>query len=358
MFNGAYRNRRVLVTGHTGFKGSWLVLWLRKLGADVTGLALPPETEPNHWNLLGIDIESLNGDLRDEAKLADTMRRTDPHVIFHLAAQPLVRRSSRQPLETWNTTDTGTANLLNACRGLSQLQAVVPITSDRCYLYHEDARSYKETDPLGGHDPYSASKAATELVVDSFRSSFFNAPDGALLATGRAGNVVGGGDWSEDRLIPDAVRAVTRGETLEIRSPRATRPWQHVLECLSGYLMLGQHLIARQAEFAEAWNFGPDGEGNRTVEDVLTALKKEWPQVNWSLSRDIHPHEAHLLQLDCSKAHRRLQWQPVWTFEEAIAKTAQWYRSFIETGSVPSEAQLDDYANLAAKRNLTWTLAA
>ena len=354
MFGDAYRNRRVLITGHTGFKGSWLALWLQKLGAEVVGLALPPETSPSHWELLNIQIESHMVDIRDEAAVAGAVRQVRPEVVFHLAAQPLVRRSYRNPTETWHTNVVGTANVLNACRDAPQLAAIVAVTTDKCYANLEQDYSYKEDDRLGGHDPYSASKAGTELVIESFRKSYFETSGSVLLASARAGNVIGGGDWSEDRLIPDLVRAISSQQVLEIRSPHATRPWQHVLECLSGYLSLGQQLLSGRAEFAEPWNFGPDQDGNRTVADVLSVLTREWPGFRWELTRTVHPHEAKLLQLDCSKARSALKWQPVWSFETAVARTARWYRAWLEDGIVVSERQLDEYVSLAAAGGLPW----
>jgi CDP-glucose 4,6-dehydratase len=358
MFGNAYAKRRVLVTGHTGFKGSWLVLWLEKLGAEVVGLSLEPETSPNHWNLLGAKIESHIVDIRDEQSVRDAVRRARPEIVFHLAAQPLVRRSYRNPIETWHVNVVGTANVLDACRAVPDLAAVVAVSTDKCYANMETSYSYKEDDRLGGHDPYSASKAGSELVVESFRKSYFSTSEGPLLASARAGTVIGGGDWSEDRLIPDLVRAVSSNSVLKIRSPRATRPWQHVLECLSGYLSLGHQLLSGKARFAEPWNFGPDADGNRTVEAVLSLLTKDWPKVRWELSRDIHPHEAKLLQLDCSKAEALLRWKPVWGFETAIAKTAQWYRAWLEDDKLISERQLDEYISRAVEKSLSWTLGA
>jgi CDP-glucose 4,6-dehydratase len=354
MFDDVYRDCHVLVTGHSGFKGSWLTLWLRMLGAKVTGISLPPEASPNHWDLLGLDAASHYIDIRDEGLLRETILQSRPDMVFHLAAQPLVRRSYHSPLETWATNVMGTANLLDACRQSPGLKAMVVITTDKCYENKEWVWGYREIDPLGGHDPYSASKAGSELVTASFRRSYFAEPDSPLLATARAGNVIGGGDWSEDRLIPDMMRAIAAGTAVEIRSPNATRPWQHVLECLSGYLLLGQRVLQGDRSCAEAWNFGPDQEGNRPVEEVLGALQTNWPAVNWHVSDKKQPHEAKLLQLDSTKARWRLAWRPVWSFEEGVATTAEWYRAWLERGELLSRSQLGRYVRTAAERRLAW----
>lgn len=354
IFSNVYKNCRVLVTGHTGFKGSWLALWLKMMGAKVTGISMPPETSPNHWDLLGLDVESFYIDIRDEELLRRKIAEVKPEMVFHLAAQPLVRLSYRQPLETWATNVMGTANLLDACRQVEELTAIVVITTDKCYENKEWVWGYREIDPLGGHDPYSASKAGSELVVASYRRSFFNTPSSPLLATVRGGNVIGGGDWSEDRLIPDLVRSVEAGKSLDIRSPNATRPWQHVLECLSGYLVVGQQLLEGNKSCADAWNFGPDQGGNRQVKQVLAALKADWPNVEWTCSGTCQPHEAQFLHLDSGKAREKLFWHPVWTFDEGIAATVEWYRAWLERGDVTSLNQLQSYIKIAKDRKLSW----
>jgi CDP-glucose 4,6-dehydratase len=354
MFDDAYRGRRVVVTGHTGFKGSWLAVWLQALGARVTGLAQPPHTAPNHWDLLGADIESHLVDLRAADELAGRLAEARPEVVFHLAAQSLVRASYRQPLDTLATNIMGTANLLDACRRIPGLAAIVVVTTDKCYENREWVWGYREIDALGGHDPYSTSKACAELVAASFRRSFFSAPGAPLLATARAGNVIGGGDWAEDRLIPDLVRALAAGRPLAVRSPDATRPWQHVLESLAGYLVLGQRLLQGDAACAEAWNFGPGQEGSRTVGQVLAALERHWPELAWYDDAAPHAHEAQRLDLDSRKARERLGWRPVWRFDEAVAATARWYRAWYEEGRLLTAEQLRDYAAAAAERGLPW----
>lgn len=355
LFADQYRGRRVLLTGHTGFKGSWLALWLTELGADVTGIALAPETSPNHWDALGLKIDDNRLDVQDSAALARVVARTQPEIVFHLAAQPLVRRSYRQPLETWSTNVMGTANLLEACRHTPSVRAILVVTSDKCYENQEWPWGYRETDRLGGHDPYSASKAAAELVVASYRNAFFHAPNAPLLASARAGNVIGGGDWSEDRLIPDLVRAVASQVPLEIRSPLATRPWQHVLESLSGYLLLGQRLLEGQRELAQGWNFGPEAEGNRTVAEVLTQLNTHWPELTWQTTAHPQPHEANLLYLDSTLAKTQLGWKPIWSLQDALIATADWYRTFLASGHTDSRAQLTRYIAAAHATGVKWS---
>jgi CDP-glucose 4,6-dehydratase len=354
MFSDIYKNRKILVTGHTGFKGSWLTLWLKMLGAEVVGISLPSETSPNHWDLLALGIESSYIDIRDEDLLRRKIAEIKPEVVFHLAAQPLVRRSYRKPLETWATNVMGTANVLDACLQVNQLAAVIVVTTDKCYENKEWVWGYRENDALGGHDPYSASKAGSELVTASYRRSFYNKVASPLLASARAGNVIGGGDWSEDRLIPDMVRSVSAEASLEIRSPDATRPWQHVLECLSGYLILGQQLLTGDQSFADAWNFGPEREGNRKVRQVLETLNANWPAMKWHTNDSPQLHEAQLLHLDSGKARERLDWRPVWTFEEGVAATAEWYKAWQHGNNIISVTQIEDYAKIAKERGLIW----
>jgi CDP-glucose 4,6-dehydratase len=354
-FADIYRGKRVLLTGHTGFKGSWLSLWLNELGAKVTGVALTPNTSPNHWDLLNLSHNDYRKDIRDSIALRQIFNDTQPEIVFHLAAQALVRRSYVDPIETWSTNVLGTANILEACRQHETVRAVVVITTDKCYENREWTWGYRENDRLGGHDPYSASKAGTELVAASYRSSFFNTDNSPLLATGRAGNVIGGGDWSQDRLIPDLIRSLERNQPLEIRSPFATRPWQHVLESLSGYLLLGQKLLEGKRAIADSWNFGPTPESNCSVIEVLDKLQKVWSHLSWEDTGNQHPHESTLLYLDSSKARRLLGWESVWDIDTTLVKTADWYRAWLENKDVISNVQLEDYINHAGQANVEWT---
>jgi CDP-glucose 4,6-dehydratase len=355
LFGNTYNKRRVLLTGHTGFKGSWLALWLRMMGAEVTGLALDPETTPSHWDLLDLDMRDYRVDIRDHAALDLAVKVTAPEIIFHMAAQPLVRRSYRQPRETWEANVMGTVNLLDSCRALPGLRAIVIITTDKCYENRETGHAYNEGDRLGGHDPYSASKAGTELAAASFRDSFFHADGAPLLATARAGNVIGGGDWSEDRLIPDLARAQAAGQSLGIRSPNATRPWQHVLEPLSGYLQLGQRLLAGNRACATAWNFGPDANSALSVSALLDRMKAHWPGAAWHIDGTPSVHEAGMLQLDSGKAHRELKWRPVMTLDQQLEITAEWYRAYgRDNKAVLTADQLNAYTALAAASGASW----
>lgn len=338
----AYRGRRVLVTGHTGFKGSWLTLWLQTLGAEVCGLGLAPETTPNHWSLLKLDIRDHRCDLRNADTLAEHVAAARPEIVFHLGAQALVRRGYREPIATWSSNVMGTAHLLEACRRVDSVRAIVVATTDKVYENHERTDGYCEHEALGGHDPYSASKAATELLVASWRRSFL-AEAGMLLASARAGNVIGGGDWSEDRLIPDVVRAVVAQQPLAVRSPDATRPWQHVLDALSGYLLLGARLLSGDNTCARAWNFGPETIDNRRVGDVLDHLHALWPRFSWIRDGAPQPHEAGLLHLDSSAARKLLGWRPAWRLDDALLATTDWYRAWQDDQHLLSATQLANY---------------
>lgn len=344
----AYAGKRVLVTGHTGFKGSWLTLWLSNLGAEVTGYALAPDTDPALFACAGVErrCHSIIADVRDAAPLAKVVAETGPDVIFHLAAQSLVRRSYEQPLETLQTNVMGTVNLLEAVRQAGRPCAVVVVTSDKCYQNREWLYGYREDEPMGGHDPYSASKGCAELLTASWRRSFFQANGssrpGIAVASARAGNVVGGGDWAKDRIVPDAVAALSAGRAIPVRNPDAIRPWQHVLEPLGGYLLLGARLRGPQADaHAEAWNFGPRPEDARPVREVVEFLIESWGSGRWHDRRDPGaPHEAGLLRLSTEKATVRLGWAPRWRFEEGLRRTVEWYRAFDAGASAAALADL------------------
>jgi len=351
LFGNFYRGRRVLVTGHTGFKGSWLALWLRQLGADVTGLALAPDTSPSHWDLLKLDVHEHRADIRDGKAVAAILREARPDIVFHLAAQSLVRRSYHVPVESWETNVMGSVNLLEACRKMLDLKAVVFVTTDKCYENKELPRGYTEEDHLGGRDPYSASKASAEFVAASYRDAFFKGSP--LIATARAGNVIGGGDWAEDRIIPDLARAQGRGEELIVRSPDAVRPWQHVLEPLAGYLQLGQKLLESKNEFEGPWNFGPDESEGLSVSELLGRLGKDWP-LSWKAVPNKTLHETATLKLNSTKARQRLKWKPVLTLDQQLKMTAEWYRAFQENGAVLSSEQLKAYIHSAEKAGAAW----
>ncbi|MHB1273874.1 MAG: CDP-glucose 4,6-dehydratase [Rhodanobacter sp.] len=353
LFGGTYANRRVLVTGHTGFKGSWLCLWLTALGARVTGLALAPDTKPTHWPLLGLtEVCDLRVDLRDRPAVRKTLEQAQPEIIFHLAAQPLVRRSYRDPVTTFDTNVHGLVNLLEAIRSTPSVQVLVNATTDKVYLEQPTIAGYREDHPLGGHDPYSTSKACAELVTECYRKSFFN-DSGPRVATARAGNVIGGGDWSEDRLVPDLVRAVSSGAALQIRNPDAVRPWQHVLEPLSGYLRLGQSLLAREP-VEGPWNFGPSHDATMPVQALVSLMQSHFPGLQIEHQPGPHPHEAKALQLDCSKAAQMLGWHAVWDAENTLQRTIQWYRAYYEQGKSRSQEDLSAYVDAARMAGLEW----
>lgn len=360
MFDNIYKDRKVLLTGHTGFKGSWLATWLQELGAEVVGIALPPNTNPSHFDLLKLDLESHFVDICHYDEVLKVIKKTQPEIIFHLAAQPLVRDSYAMPLETFATNVMGTANVLNACREIEALKAIVVITSDKCYENKEWVWGYREKDPMGGYDPYSASKGCAELVTTCFRNSYFNLNEfgkkhQVLLASARAGNVVGGGDWSKDRLIPDIMRAVSAGEKVLIRNPHATRPWQHVLECLSGYLCLGEKLLNGEKQFAESWNFAAASDAQISVLEIVKCMQKLWLKLQYEVKSEVHqPHEANLLKLDCSKANALLQWHGVWDLNETIEATTAWYRSFYESKKNMTLENINKYCDNARTIKLDW----
>ncbi len=321
-----WRGRRVLLTGHTGFKGAWLALWLRELGAEVTGYALAPRERTNLWTLLGAPIASVIADVRDPARLSEALRAAEPQVVIHMAAQALVRESYRDPIDTFGTNVMGTANLLQACRALPSLECAVVVTSDKVYENHGEGRPFAEDDRLGGHDPYSNSKACAELVTQSFRDSFFGA--GPAIATARAGNVIGGGDWADDRLIPDCVRALGAGAPVTLRYPDAVRPWQHVLEPLAGYLTLARALIETPDAAPRAVNFGPDPGSFRSVRELVEGFSAAFGgRPGWVADAAEHPGEARALTLSSALAARALRWRPRLDLQESIDWTAAWYRA-------------------------------
>lgn len=352
-FGDVFRGRKILITGHTGFKGSWLALWLTQLGAEVTGIALPPDTSQAHWNLLNLPLSSHMADINDLHTVKNLLQQTQPELVFHLAAQPLVRASYQDPVLTWQTNVMGTANVLEACRFQGSVRAIVVITTDKVYENNESGRAFTETDSFGGYDPYSASKAACELAVQSYRRSFF-AEKNVLLASARAGNVIGGGDWAADRLIPDIVRAMQAQSPLAIRYPLAIRPWQHVLDSLSGYLCLAHRLLLQEKDKATAWNFGPNPEHCRSVSDVLLQMKLHWSELEWFEDSVTQVHEAELLTLDSSAAEVQLGWSPVWGFEEAAQLTAEWYKRFYLNQQVISQQQLEIYIHNAQMNQSIW----
>lgn len=361
IFADIYRRKTVLITGHTGFKGSWLVFWLQQLGANVVGYSLPAPTEPNHLSLLDSDITNQVGDINDLRALQTAFAQHQPDLVLHMAAQPLVRQSYLTPLETIETNILGTAKVLDCVRQTSSVRGVVVVTSDKCYENPEDGCPLVETDPMGGFDPYSMSKGAAELVTASYRNSFFpTAKYGqqhqTLIASVRAGNVIGGGDWAADRLIPDLIRGSISGNPVSVRNPMAVRPWQHVLEPLSGYLLVGQRLLQGDLATAEGWNFGPAVTDLLPVSDVVRLARTHWTAIEaHEQPSDQNPYEAHLLSLDCTKAHRQLGWYPIWNTAEAIERTINWYRNFYEQSLVLTAPDLDSYVQQAKAKNAVWT---
>lgn len=362
MFSDVYEGRRVLVTGHTGFKGSWLSQWLLRLGAKVAGASLYVPSQPSHFELLGLDQSTAHHttDVRKLVALREVMERERPEVVFHLAAQPIVRVAYEDPKLTFDTNVGGVVNILEAVRSCDSVMAVVVITSDKCYENVEWEFGYRETDRLGGKDPYSASKACAEIAFSAYHRSYFSEPDNPALAVGRAGNVVGGGDWAADRIVPDCVRAWAEGRKPIIRSPHATRPWQHVLEPLSGYLWLGAQLLGGNPQVrGEAFNFGPSADVNISVQQLLEEMAFTWREVAWQVDpAAAHSKaEASLLKLNCDKALFRLSWRPVLSFEETATMTACWYRDFYRKAAGAREctdAQITHYEQLARERGRTW----
>lgn len=363
MFANVYQGKRVLVTGHTGFKGSWLTAWLLELGAEVTGFAIDVPTEPSNFSVLGLQarIDHRIGDVRELSALQTIFDEFKPQIVFHLAAQSLVRRSYQDPHATFSTNAVGTLNILECLRQAPGVEAAVIITSDKAYRNLEWQWGYRENDVLGGDDPYSASKGCAELISHSYIKSFLGAVDMPNVATTRAGNVIGGGDWAEDRIVPDCMRAWSEKNTLTIRNPAATRPWQHVLEPVSGYLWLGAQLCVKNKKVCgEAFNFGPDALTNHSVETLIQCLAKDWPGAKWhsETTGDQHP-EAGLLKLSCDKALANLNWHAVLNFDETVAFTSDWYQYFYnktKSEMYPfAQQQIRDYSSLAEQRGLAWT---
>ena len=352
-----WAGRRVFLTGHTGFKGAWLALWLTDLGAEVTGYALPPPTDPSLFDgaRVGELVTHIEGDVRDLPALIAAFAEAKPQIVIHMAAQSLVRLSYDEPVATYDINVMGTVNLLEAVRRVGGVRAVVCVTSDKCYENRETNQAYAEGDAMGGYDPYSSSKGCAELVTAAYRQSFFNpakrASHGVGVASGRAGNVIGGGDWAKDRLVPDLMKAFAAGRRPVIRFPGAIRPWQHVLEPLSGYMLLAQRLHEGASDLAEGWNFGPDETDAKRVDWIADTLSALWGAgAGWDLSGEPQPHEAHFLRLDCSKAKRDLGWRPVWPLAEGLEKTVAWYQAATQGEDMRActRSQIKDYARARA----------
>ncbi|MBI4385159.1 MAG: CDP-glucose 4,6-dehydratase [Nitrospinae bacterium] len=352
-----WQGKKVFLTGHTGFMGSWLALWLTELGAGITGFSLKPPTDPNLFELarVGDGLSSIIGDVRDCPAFSRALMESGPEIVFHLAAQPLVRRSYQDPVETYASNVMGTVHLLEAVRRTPQTRAVVVVTSDKCYENREWFWGYREDEAMGGYDPYSSSKGCAELVVSAMRRSFFNPADYSkhrvATATARAGNAIGGGDWSADRLIPDMAKNLLAGKATVIRSPRAVRPWQHVLEPIQGYLTLAKKLFLEGPAYAEGWNFGPADSDARPVSYIADRVTRLWGDgASWRLDAGEHPHEAHYLKLDCSKSMTRLGWSPRWDLDTALKKTAEWYKTYSVRPEGMREFTLQQIADYAGAR--------
>ncbi|MDA9309051.1 CDP-glucose 4,6-dehydratase [Flavobacteriaceae bacterium] len=327
-----WNNKKVFITGHTGFKGSWMSLWLQSMGAIVKGYSLEPKTTPSLFYEANVskDMESEIGDITDLGVLKKSMNDFNPEIVIHLAAQPLVRLSYSEPVETYTTNVIGTVNLLESARSCTNLKALVSVTTDKCYENNEWPWGYRENEPMGGYDPYSSSKGCAELVTSAYRRSFFQSNESASVATARAGNVIGGGDWAKDRLIPDILRSFEKQKPVIVRNPMSTRPWQHVLEPLSGYLVLAQKLYEKGDEFAEAWNFGPKDEDCQTVSWILDKMIAKWGNgSSWVLDKQSNFHEAGFLKLDCSKAAQKLKWYPKWDLEFSLNEIIYWNKKYL-----------------------------
>ena len=364
MFKGIYKDRTVLVTGHTGFIGSWLVLWLQSLGAKVVGYSLESSTKPSLFETLGLEneITHIIGNVQDNQNLSDNIEKYKPEIVIHLAAQPLVRVSYEDPVETFRTNILGTVNILDSIRKLDYVKACVVMTSDKCYQNIDANHFHKETDPLGGSDPYSASKGAAEIITNSFRNSFFNESN---IATVRAGNVIGGGDWAKDRIVPDCIRALTTNKKIMVRNPSSIRPWQFVLEPISGILWLGSKLYTKPEKYSEAWNLGPNQTSNITVEKVVQNIIRIWDKdgsekgswLDTSKESKNQPNESISLLLDSTKALTSLEWKTIYSFEMAINQTVSWYKSYYNNDTSMKELsvhQIEQYSKTADQMNITW----
>lgn len=352
LYNGIFENKKILITGHTGFKGSWLCLLLHQLGADVYGYALEPPTNPSLFKDAQIDelITSYIGDVRDLSQLQGIMQKVQPEVVIHMAAQPLVRDSYKIPVETYAVNVMGTVHMLEACRNTPSVKAVVNVTTDKCYENKEWHWGYRENEPMGGYDPYSNSKGCSELVTSSYRNSFFNPKDydthKVAVASARAGNVIGGGDWANDRLIPDFIRAISKGEKVKIRSPYAIRPWQHVLEPLNGYLSLAAKLMAEGIMFAQSWNFGPEDSDAQNVEWITNTICNLWGNgAVYEIDDEPQPHEANYLKLDCSKAKSELNWTPKWDIQTTLKSIVDWNKAYLNGENIRAVtiSQINNY---------------
>ena len=364
LFNGIFKNKTVFVTGHTGFIGSWLVLWLQSLDARVIGYSLEPPTKPSLFETLGLEneITHIIGDIQDKQNLSDNIEKHKPEIVIHLAAQPLVRVSYEDPVETFRTNILGTVNILDSIRKSGSVSSCVVMTSDKCYQNLDADRFHKETDPLGGSDPYSASKGAAEIITNSFRNSFFNKSN---IATVRAGNVIGGGDWAKDRIVPDCIRALTTNKKIMVRNPSSIRPWQFILEPISGILWLGSKLYTKPEKYSEAWNLGPNQTSNITVEKVVQNIIRIWDKdgsekgswLDTSKESKNQPNESISLLLDSTKALTSLEWKTIYSFETAINQTVSWYKSYYNNDTSMKELsvhQIEQYSKTADQMNITW----
>ena len=352
-FGDVFRGKRILITGHNGFKGSWLVLWLQMLGAEVYGLALAP-TSPSHFHSLELDVREKTIDINDAKIVYEYVSEVSPEVVVHLAAQPLVRESYLDPINTWNTNVLGTLNVLEAVRKTTNIRAVVCITTDKVYRQSEKQIAFEEDAHLGGHDAYSASKAACEILIDSHRASFFSADSAPLIASVRAGNVIGGGDWANERIVPDLMRSAVTQLPVNIRYPQAIRPWQHVLDCLSGYLVITKALLDGNVSAARAWNVGPKADAGLTVQQIAERLSRHFPAISWTISEEPALHEASFLSLNSSAIQKNLGWEPVLDIDQSIKITATWYRRFIEQGIVSSIENINSYMKDARTSGQVW----